>query len=261
MSGNPDLSHHAGFPGFLIPGVQKGGTSSLFFYLSQHPQIGTPDTKEVHFFDHKYDKGIDWYLGCFATESAGIVLSGEASPYYYFHPLAARRIAGHFPGIKLIVLFRDPVARAYSHYIMERMRGNEPLQTFDEALAAESARLAGSVQKIISGECRFDFNHQMYSYKARGMYYIQTLEWLSHFPREQFLFLKSERFFTDPETVLKKIYEFLAVDPILPTDLHPENVQNYDPISPATRNSLREYFADDSLKLAKLLGDEFSWTD
>jgi hypothetical protein len=248
-------------PGFLIIGTQKGGTSSLFSYLAQHPKISPPEIKEIHFFDHKYDQGINWYRSCFPVRSISGSITGEASPYYLFHPLAARRISKHCRGVKLIVLLRDPVARAYSHYMMERNIGYEDMPTFEEALAAEPGRLAGQTERILSGQCRFNFNHQMYSYVARGMYFKQLQEWFNYFQRDQFLFLKSELFFEDPRAELLKVYKFLGIEPVFPPDLRPENVNIYNPMAPETRIALRKHFEEDTAKLAGLLGDEFSWRD
>ncbi|MDP1622354.1 MAG: sulfotransferase domain-containing protein [Bacteroidales bacterium] len=248
-------------PEFIIPGVQKGGTSSLFSYLAQHPRIQPSRNKEIHFFDHKYDRGIEWYRNSFPVRTNSGLITGEASPYYFFHPLAALRISTHCPGVKLIVLLRDPVARAYSHYMMIRNKGYEPFETFEEALAAEPDRLAGTTEEIKSGRCRFNLNHQMYSYLARGMYHMQVQEWLKYFQMDQFLFIKSELFFDNPKAELLKVYDFLGIEPIFPSDLKPVNTNIYHPILPETNSFLINHFEEDVRKLAALIGDEFNWWD
>lgn len=103
---------------FLIIGAQKCGTSSLFYYLLQHPELALPEKKEIHFFDAKHQNGIGWYEDHFSHKKKADKQTGEATPYYLFHPLVPQRIAIHYPQIKLIVLLRSPIDRAYSHFWM-----------------------------------------------------------------------------------------------------------------------------------------------
>lgn len=104
-------------PDFIIIGVQKGGTTSLYSYLTQHPQIAPATQKEIHYFDFNFDKSTDWYCSHFSTSSEGeYLLAGEASPYYIFHPQVPQRIYDLFPQVKIIALLRNPVERAISHY-------------------------------------------------------------------------------------------------------------------------------------------------
>ncbi len=138
-------------PDYLIIGAQRAGTTSLHRYLIQHPGVRTTlRTKGVHFFDTGYGRGMSWYASRFPTRLTawyvarrhGVELrTGEASPYYLFHPHVPGRVAEHLPQVKLIALLRDPVGRAYSHYQHEVARGFETL-SFEEAIEAEAARLA-----------------------------------------------------------------------------------------------------------------------
>src|SRR6266480_7948081 len=128
-------------PDFLILGAQKAGTTALYAYLRQHPEITGPSWKEVSFFDRHYARGEAWYRGNFPNSlRARGKLVGEASPSYLFHPLAPERVAGLVPEAKLIALVRNPVDRAYSHYQHEVALGREPL-SFEDAVAAEYERL------------------------------------------------------------------------------------------------------------------------
>ena len=144
-------------PDFLIIGTQRGGTTSLYNYLVEHPGIGAASIKEVHFFDTPHFKqGLAWYRGHFPSAfqryyverslKHGFV-TGEASPYYLFHPHAPKRVAGLMPQMKLIVMLRNPVDRAYSHYHHEVAGGHEKLATFEEAIACEDERLAGEARE------------------------------------------------------------------------------------------------------------------
>ena len=117
-------------PDFVIIGAKRGGTTSLYRYLHEHPSIqplfpGRQHVKGVHYYDSNYERGLRWYRSHFPLEAGGRhlvrparrpAIAGEASPYYLFHPLAAERLARDFPGVRIIVNLRDPVDRAYSHY-------------------------------------------------------------------------------------------------------------------------------------------------
>src|SRR5437879_9845243 len=112
-------------PDFIIIGTQRGGTTSLYSYLASHPSVGPASTKEVHFFDNKYTKGLAWYRAHFPSAIEKYYaehiqkrkfITGESSPYYLFHPHVPKRVAKDVPHAKFIVLLRNPVDRAYSQY-------------------------------------------------------------------------------------------------------------------------------------------------
>ena len=147
-------------PDYLIIGTKRGGTTSLQQYLTAHPDVLEPKAaKASHYFDANFSKGWSWYRAHFPLQrwmdrerAAGRpVVVGEASPYYCFHPLALDRIAARVPDVKLIIVLRDPVERAWSHYSYEVARGNEDL-SFADALDAEPARTAGAADRIRRGE-------------------------------------------------------------------------------------------------------------
>src|SRR5579863_9235330 len=127
-------------PDFMIIGALRGGTTSLYSYMTAHPGIGPAYMKEVHFFDVHYKKGFPWYQAQFPSLPQKYYrervqkqrfITGEASPYYLFHPHAPKRIAKILPQVKLVVLLRNPVTRAYSHYSHEVAGGHESL-SFEE---------------------------------------------------------------------------------------------------------------------------------
>lgn len=247
-------------PDFIIIGVQKGGTSSLYFYLSQHPQINASKVKEIHFFDNNYSKGIDWYTNHFPAKNfLTKELTGEASPYYIFHPLVPERIYNSFPNVKLIVMLRDPIDRAYSHFNMQKKRGIENNSSFEEAIKMESDRIKGEYEKIKDIQNYNSYNYQKFSYLERSKYFQQLIIWLKFFPQKQFLFIKSEDFFCNPYLVLKEVYDFLGVNLVYPTSLEVCNSNKYDPMPNHLKETLKIYFEEDGNRLIDLLGENFCW--
>jgi len=256
-------------PDFIIIGAQKGGTTSLYRYLTEHPCIAPIYIKEPHFFDIYFYKGLHWYRAHFPTAVEKYyaqrfqqhdLITGEASPYYLFHPQAARRIAKTLPRTRLIVLLRNPIDRAYSQYQHQtRQNGVEPL-TFEEALDCEEKRLAGEAEKLLKDEKYFSFNHRHYSYLARSKYIEQLPAWMNLFPREQFLILRSEDIFTDPVSIVRQTLEFLNLPTVgMRTDYKPFNDASYTKMAPATRARLVEYFKPYNARLYEFLDRDFEW--
>lgn len=248
-------------PDFIIIGAQKCGTSSLFKYLEQHPDIILPDRKELHFFDQFYPRGLDWYRAQFPADSlSNNFTTGEASPYYIFHPHAASRIKAHFPEIKLIVLLRNPVVRAYSHFQMQKARKAEKRE-FTEAMEYELSHIHSEHQRIIRDENYISVLHKRFSYLSRGHYDEQIIMWFEHFPKQQFYFIRSEDFFSDPSSDLKHLYDFLGVRSILPADLSPMNMGHYPPLEPKVLEFLNQYYEDKNTRLPGLIGAKFQWSE
>src|ERR1700730_9070734 len=144
-------------PDFLIIGTQRGGTTSLFHYLEAHPCVRPAVNKDLHFFDRKYNKGLAWYRGHFPTRveryyaqkiRGRAFLTGEASPSYLFHPHTPGRVAQAVPHVKLIVLLRNPVTRAYSQYHHAVELGHETL-SFEDAIRGEEERTSGEQRKML----------------------------------------------------------------------------------------------------------------
>lgn len=244
-------------PDFLIIGAQKCGTNSLYYYLSQHPSIAAATQKEVHYFDLNFDRELYWYQSHFPEASPGI-LTGEASPYYIFHPLVAERVFDLYPQMKLIVLLRNPVERTISHYYWEVKLGCESL-SLSEALSAESSRLEGKVEKILLDGNYYSFNHQHYTYLSRSVYVEQLEQWMSIFPREQFLILKSEDLFKNPAATMNEVFEFLDLPPHESDEYIPYNLGDYPPVNEEIYQELAEYFRPHNRRLSELLGKDFYW--
>jgi hypothetical protein len=263
-------------PDYLIIGTHRGGTTSLHSYLQQHPCVGPPfprlqDVKGVRFFDQNFFRGIAWYRSHFPTAAyrsylrrlhGEPVMTGEASPYYLFHPAAAERAAEAVPQAKIIVLLRDPIERAYSHWKRERRDGAESLEAFEDAIAAEPGRLAGEVERILSDDRYYSYAHENFSYITQGLYLDSLRRWLEHYPREQVYIEVSERFLDDPQGVYDRVLRFLGLPPFALRDPKPLNVTGRgtsQELGSETRRGLRAHIAPHNRGLEKLLGIELGW--
>lgn len=233
-------------PDFIIIGAQKSGTSSLYYYLSQHPSLTLSVTKEVHYYNYyrRQGKNLSWYKSFFPLKIKSVnKKTGEASPYYLFDEGAAEQIKRDIPNVKLIALLRNPIDRAYSAYNMNVTRGNRQIpRTFEQAIANQNLSMEASEV-----------------YLLRGNYAEHIKKWLKHFRREQFLFIKSEEFFNDPRSTLQKVYNFLEIDENYPDNLSAQEIGAYSELSTQTRARLENYYARPNRELAELLGDEFQW--
>lgn len=247
-------------PDFLIIGVQRGGTTSLYDYLTRHRRIAKAARKEVHFFDLNYSEGTGWYRSHFPWW-AGFrrgVITGEASPYYIFHPAVPQRVEETCPDVKLIVVFRDPVDRAFSHYQLARRRGWESL-TFEEAIRTEHERLEGEATKLLDPSYQ-SFEYQNLSYVARGLYADQVENWTRYFSLERFLFLRSEDLYEDPGSVLGSTLAFLGLDPIDLESYPQRNRGSYEERVPDdSRAYLIELYHPHNLRLYEMIGRDMGW--
>lgn len=245
-------------PNFLILGAQKAGTSSLFKYATQHPQIIPPLRKELEFWSLRMQRGLDWYLSQFPAIPPGdtTYLSGEACPGYLDHDGSAERVRANFPDIKLVVILRNPVERAYSHYNHWRRRQQET-HDFETAIHAKLDRLTSGSNSIIDEKQLWNSPHD---YLARGIYVVFLKHWMSIFPRDRFLVLSNDQLNNDPQATLSQLFDFLGLpDSAIQADQR-HNVGTYSPLSPSLRHRLEEFYAPYNQELEAFLGQTFSWS-
>ena len=192
-------------PDAVLIGAQKAGTSSLFDWVSQHPEIEAPDsTKDLHFFSDEtlYRNGKTFLQGFFSEqERSKVTLMGGVN-HLYFHSLSAHRIRDCNPHTKLIAILRDPTERAYSAYRYFHKLQQEPCETFEEALALEKGRLS----------CGDHTDQGRFSYVRHGLYAQQLEGFLEMFPRDQILIVFFEDLREDPHHLMREVFEFLDVD-------------------------------------------------
>jgi hypothetical protein len=253
-------------PDFLIIGAQKAGTTALYAYLREHPAIGGPPWKEVSFFDRHYRRGPAWYRGNFPTRlylrrvrgrTGTRPVVGEASPSYVFHPLAPERVAALVPDVRLIVLVRNPIDRALSHYHHEVALGREQL-SFADALAAEESRMQGELERL-RDPAYFSYPWWNYTYVSRGLYAEQLERWLAHFSRDGLLVVPTDDLGRDPAETYARVLDFLGA-PRHELASYPRIFsREYSQMEAGTREALRERFAEPNRRLYELLGRDLGW--
>lgn len=248
-------------PSFLILGVQKGGTSSLYRWLVRHPHVLPARRKELHFFDREFARGTGWYRARFpgrlreAWHRAVLrrpVVTGEASPSYLPDPVVRDRVRATLPDARFVVLLRDPVERAWSHH-RHFVRRGRPAPPFHEAVVRER-------DDDLAGRRRPD---DARGFLGRGRYAEQLERWFEVFPRERFLVLRSEDVFAAPAAHLRRVTDFLGLAPLDPA----RYVGTFDvwnrgvalDLAPETRRLLEAYFAPHEERLVALLGPTFRW--
>lgn len=258
-------------PNFLIIGAQKAGTGSLYSWLTSRSDVLPARTKELHFFDQ--DPELSPIAGYWADFPLRLtldvhrlirqrpVITGEATPYYLFHPLVPQRVKVHVPEVKLIALLRDPVERAISQYWHEFNRGTERLP-LEEALAAERDRIQPDLDRAARGQEPSRLL-QNASYVARGRYAEQLARWTRLFDPSQLLVLQFEQLVTDPASVYERALTFLGLDlAASPAPrFQPKNVGSKQDTRQETLRWLREQFMEPNRELAAEVGIDYNATD
>jgi hypothetical protein len=201
-------------PNFIVVGAPKAGTTSLYYYLKQHPQIYLPSQKELHFFTYrilieksagpgdesslkKICSSLSEYCEYYrnVTDEKAI---GEVSPSYLYHSGVSETILQTLGNIKIVICLRNPIDRAYSNYLHKLGNGFEPL-TFKDALLAEDSRKAGGWG---------DF----WLYSEHSLYYEKVKKYLSVFGDENVHFVLTENMKENMVRELEVLYEFLDVE-------------------------------------------------
>ncbi len=229
-------------PSFLIIGQVKAGTSALYRYLCQHPSVVPALLKEVCYWSEHHAAGPDWYQAHFPPIPADTdLVTGEASHQYLTDALAPTRIAQAMPRVKLIVLLRDPVARAYSEYQMWVRLGREG-RSWEEIVATELAALpVCPLDAADLGSVSATDDQSNYLLRGAALPFLRR--WLSVFPRERVLILRSSDMRRDTPESVRRMQRFLGLTELTPDCSKPINVGRYPPMATATEQRLQAWFA------------------
>lgn len=245
-----------GEPSFFINGFARCGTTSLYMYLVQHPQILSCAYKEPMFFNKDYALGMDWYLSHFPTlATEGHLITGEATTRYIDHYKAAERLHQHFPQAKFVVMMRNPVERTISDYHLLVKMGvlKESLDQLIDRLKNLRHKSEKDLEKWVQQPRWVD------DPLATSLYVYHLRKWLPLFPREQFLFLKSESFYSNPAETLQKVFHFLELPDYQLTSYKQFNSGSYTAISVESKDELTDFFKPHNQKLEEELDLCFEW--
>jgi len=238
----------------MIIGAEKSGTTALSIFLSKHPDV-CDEWRELYFYNSNFHMGKEWYQRQIQKRSGGKFVCHK-NPNNLFMPHIPERVHSFYPDMKLIVLLRNPVDRAYSGYQMAKARGWVKC-SFEEELQMEERLLKSRQKRMLSNPTEFWRRHYRKAHRTRGIYVDQVGRWFDYFPREQFLFLSFEEFLRSPETTMKKVFHFLGLKEHEME--YPSCERNYPEMAPETRAKLVEFYRPYNEELEELLDMKFNW--
>ena len=257
-------------------GAARCGTTNLYRRFENHPGIVTGSSKELQVFSKP--PGLTYgsvNYGTYFKPRLGVRF--EATPIYLFHPLVPKKIKDTIPQARFIVLLRNPIDRTYSQYLFTVRRTDGRLEslTFEQALDAEEDRLREHWIGIQQDSCYYNDKFGSWSYLARSRYAEQIERWFKYFPKDRFLFVKSEDYFAYPSNIGNQVLAFILQKPlktvgrnrsfkhaIVPTNVGGKPLipkRGYPSMSLETRENLREYFKPYNQRLYSLLDRDFEW--
>ena len=249
----------SGKPDFIIIGTSKSGTTSLYRYATQHPQVLSALKKEVDFFTREFEKGVDWYRAHFSSiPEDSQLITGEASPGYFPRCYdAPQRIISFFPNVKLLVIFRNPVDRTISHYY-HNVKNNIEHRSLAQVIEEE----VSIIEEMRSGALalRKHFPRQ-WGYIFTSLYVDFLKQWMKIFPREQFFILKAEELYDAPEETMNKVFDFIEVPAYQLSEYKNflPGAYDYREETEPIRQKLRKIFQHYNQELESYIGIKFDW--
>lgn len=259
-------------PELLIIGAKRGGTTSLWRYLIEHPGVlptfpRAEKIKGTYFFDENFAKGERWYLSHFPTTARRrqvarrlgyAPVTMEASPYYLFHPLAPQRARDLIPDTQVVAVLRNPIERAFSHW--KERRNHTEDRPFEEALALEEERTAGEEARIMADPTYISFPHRHQTYVAQGCYAPMLERWFAAFPREQVTVLPAEEFYANPQVLLDELCDKVGIPRRRLENVEPFNAEPSADMDAEVRSRLAERMKPEIEAVERLLGRPMPWS-
>ena len=246
-------------PDFLIIGAVRSGTTSLYYDICQHPSVEKAAYDEVGFFDDNFHLGLNWYRSIFPTKKkmekirngTGFSITGEDTPFYIWNNDAVERIAQLLPKIKLIVILRNPVDRAYSNYYLGVREGTEK-RSFKDAIMMDMDYI--NQQKLEN----IDYKK---SYIAKGLYSEQLKKWFKVFNKKQICVISTEKFLENPNEILEKIFKFLELPGFSINKFEKRKVSSYPQMDKNIRKKLNDYFITHNEELYEMIDEKYDWNN
>ena len=264
--------HYYGFtspirvlPDFIIIGAMKSGTTSLYYNICQHQNVFEAAYDEIGFFDDNYELGLNWYRSMFPTIFQKYIsklkhqkfLTGEDTPFYFWKEDAVNRINKILPNVKLIIILRNPIDRAYSNYT-DRINQGKELNSFEEVIEREINLIKKNGEKNSKSNQIIDIIKEP-AYLAKGIYVNQLELWIKKFPLNQFHILSTEEMANNPNKTLQKVFEFLEIPKENIKTPQKRKMKKYSPMNIKTRESLIEFYKPYNEKLFEEINQRFDW--
>lgn len=246
-------------PKFLLVGIQKGGSSSLYKYICAHPEVKRAFVKEPNYFLRWYhEKTWNWYRAQFPLKSSKYI-TGEATPNYMINPHLPQRIHQHLPDVKIIMVLREPLARAISHYHHSVKYGWES-RDLKTALTSDSELCEDEYKKIAQDPDYYSHDYIKHAYLHKGLYSLHLKPWITQFGLENLLIIETGQLQNQATEVYKKLTDFLEIKSWVPDEFKHHNTGNSTkPKLDFDVEQLKDYFETSNTELQKLLGDPFGW--
>lgn len=245
-------------PNFIIVGTVRSGTTSLYYNICEHPSVVSAAYDEIGFFDSNYHLGLNWYRSMFPTENemkelrekTGMSITGEDTPFYFWKKEVVDRIYDILPKVKIIVIFRNPVDRAYSNYNLGIRSKTETL-TFEDAVDEEI--------KFLDEHSFRDSIDRRRSYLSKGIYEKQVKLWFDIFPKEQIHILSTEKMNQNPQDTLQKIFEFLNLPKYNIKNPQRQKHAKYEKMDDKVREKLLKFYKPYNEKFFHIIQKKFEW--
>jgi len=260
--------HMRVLPDFYIIGAAKCGTTSLYQYLIRHPLVNPGIGKELHYFEEMYYRGEHWYRSCFPFKVQQYFskfrygqnfIVGDSTPRYIDHPHVPNRIKNLTPNAKFIVMLRNPIDRAFSHYNMN-VKNKYISKSFEEVIDLDSTKIDKYFEFMeTSGKTSNDYF--LHAYLDRGIYVKRLKEWMTVFPKENFMIIKSEDFFQNSSVVFNDVLNFLQLPRFELDEYGAHMVGKYSEknIDSNLRIKLQKFFQPSNQELYDFLKRDFKW--
>ena len=275
-------------PSFLIIGGSRSGTTSLFAHLIEHPNIIPGSMKEVYFFQYFTNNKTSFYRSHFPIKRKNLITC-EATSTYFVHPLIPARVHKLLPLVKLIVVLRNPIERAYSEFHYTVNLGEQITENFEDVIKSELKRIEIGNNNPELKIKNTNYHQFSFSHLRDGLYAQHLENWLKFFPKEQLLILNAKDLYNNLDNIVAETFDFLnlpkyqiesrieknKIDKIRPLGGHERNiyknidsktrtlfnVQNYPEMKSETRKFLQDFFRPHNEKLFEMIGRRFDWND
>ena len=251
-------------PDFIIIGSMKCGTTSLYYDICEHPCASPAAYDEIGFFDSNFHLGLNWYRSMFPTKrqiegvrrKEGVAITGEDTPFYFWNPVAAKRIQKLLPNIKLITILRNPIDRAYSEY-QDQASNESDFPSFETVIENEMNMKRNDTSLIT--EENFEIFNQKNSNLLKGIYVDQLKIWTRLFPKGQIFTLTTEDLNSDSIGTLELVFQYLNLPKYKIKNPQYKKQKKYVSMNTQTRKLLIQFFKPHNEELFKFIGKKFDW--